>query len=540
MTDNLATPDSQIVVMPTPQAPVMERQNAGRLIRRTILDLTPYEFERIQFMAKVYAASTFNSKTAQGEGDFFLIMMKGLELGISPMAAVDTINIIAGKPVLDAKGMLALVKSSGLLEDIQIDSTSERCIVTVKRLSNTEQMVSFTMEDAKRFKTYEKGGWIALSEKSNWKSQPTVMLKWRAVTSAMREVFPDVIAGLYTPEELDGDTVVNDDGSMEIASAPVLSDPGSKIKQFPGKTAEEPAATAKSWHEDPEELKKVLGECRTKGWIEGGTIGELKKSFASFTTREITSFSTGQEAIDFAKSEYDGMSEKANRAKDDDTKPTEAWDTLDGINAIVAWAKGKGYGDSEPALLKLLDVTDWSAFADGRAACNAVEAAHKAAQAKSSETEDVSKKTKLSDIDMLALSEWSKTHFNILPSQLVERVDLSKCSTIATGKTLIKGAAREGHWPVMTEKVTYVVKADGKGNEKKSLRFETVLGEFSFFKGRTEFSKVVGEAYANDNGILDLPDNEELDIEPLLLAWVPRDNYIEVVDALPILEPELA
>jgi hypothetical protein len=533
MTDNLATPDNQIVLMPQPQAPVASNyRTTGHLKRRTILDLTPHEFERLQFMAKVYAASTFNSKTAQSEGDFFLIMMKGLELGISPMAAVDTINIISGKPVLDAKGMLALVKSSGLLEDIQIDSTSERCIVTIKRVGNTEQMVSFTMEDAKRFKTYEKGGWIPLADKSNWKSQPTVMLKWRAVTSAMREVFPDVISGLYTPEELDSDTMVNDDGSMEIISTPVIETSTNKTISATNppvspraKKLEETVA----WHQESDKLRSALGHCQAKGWIEGATMAEQLASFASLVGQEIVSFETGKASIDAAE---------AAATKAANATPATAWDTLDGIQAIVTWAKGKGYGDNEPALLKLLGVSDWKAFADGRAACTAIAEAHAKQADKPAET---AKETgKLSDIDMLAISEWTKINFNILSSALAERVDLSKCSSISTAKTLIKGLAREGNWPVMAEKVTYVVKKDSKGVEKKSLRFETILGEMSFFKGRAEFAKVAGETYATDNGILNLPANEEQDIEPLLITWRAKENYIEVADAWPIMEPELA
>jgi hypothetical protein len=299
------------------------------------------------------------------------------------------------------------------------------------------------------------------------------------------------------------------------------------------KPADTPAAsnTPKAWHEDIEALKKVLGECRAEGWIEGDTIGKLKASFASLVGSEITSFETIEAASKAAE-------EAATKAKEANAKSGEAWDTFEGVQAIVTWAKGMGFGDNEPALIALLG-KDWKAFADGRSAKEAIEEAFKAKQAMPP-AENISKKTKLTDIDMLAISEWVKTHFGITASVLVERVDLSKCSTIATAKTVIRGDAREQGWPVMTEQVTYTVKKDGNNGEKKSLRFETVLGEISYFKGRTEFSKVVGEGYANDNGIPELPANEANDIEPLLLTWKARENYNEVVDAIPVLEPELA
>jgi hypothetical protein len=205
--NKMAQPNA-IIVLDNPQPKeLVPLTNAGRLVRRTVLDLSEHEFSRLQLMAKMYAASGYN-KTKQTEGDFFLVMLKGMELGITPMASIDTINIIMGKPVLDAKGMLALVKSSGLLQDIHIEAGDTLCKVTIQRVGNVAQEVSFSFDDAKK---------MGLSGKDGWQKQPKTMLKWRAVTAAIREVFPDVISGLYTPEELDTDnTVVHDDGTMEL------------------------------------------------------------------------------------------------------------------------------------------------------------------------------------------------------------------------------------------------------------------------------------------------------------------------------------
>jgi hypothetical protein len=204
----MAQPNAIMVLdNPAPKHEIVPLTNAGRLVRRTILDLSAEEMRRLELMAEMYSSSGYN-KTKQTKGDFFLVMLKGMELGITPMASIDTINIIMGKPVLDAKGMLALVKSSGLLEDIDIKASETRCDVTIKRVGNAAQDISFSLDDAKK---------MSLSGKDGWQKQPKTMLKWRAVTAAIREVFPDVISGLYTPEELDTDnTLVHDDGTMEL------------------------------------------------------------------------------------------------------------------------------------------------------------------------------------------------------------------------------------------------------------------------------------------------------------------------------------
>jgi hypothetical protein len=67
-----------------------------------------------------------------------------------------------------------------------------------------------------------------------------------------------------------------------------------------------------------------------------------------------------------------------------------------------------------------------------------------------------------------------------------------------------------------------------------------VLGEIRYYPGRREFAKLVGEPYATDNGITDLPANEDHNIDPVLLTWKAQENYNQVVDAMPIGEFEPA
>ena len=229
---------------------------------RTFFDLTPDEFDRLEKMAEMFAASTFN-RNHKGEsslttGDYFLIMLKGMELGISPMAAIDMIDVINGKPVLSAKGMLALVQSSGELVDIQIEGDDTYCSVALIRRGQSAHTEIFSMEDARKFQTREYGKVIPLSEKHNWKSQPRTMLKWRAVANAVRAVFPDRIGGMYTHEELDdGNVLVQPDGSMQIISPqqpilPASSSAPSTIEQkpagsTPAKKADEPKTAGETW-----------------------------------------------------------------------------------------------------------------------------------------------------------------------------------------------------------------------------------------------------------------------------------------------------
>jgi hypothetical protein len=71
--------------------------------------------------------------------------------------------------------------------------------------------LTFSLEDAKR---------AQLVDKAVWKQYPRAMLRSRAVSEVVRTAFPECIAGLYTPEEMGAEVVVNSEGGVEIVDVP--------------------------------------------------------------------------------------------------------------------------------------------------------------------------------------------------------------------------------------------------------------------------------------------------------------------------------
>lgn len=214
---------------------VIEKAQESRLVKQTIFDLGEQEFARIQFLADAYAQSSFNpkkdNKPQRTKADYILIMLKGMELGFSPMAAVDNISIIQGKPTVDGKGMLAVAYASAAMEDIKIDGNDKACTVTIKR-KGVKSLFSFTftIDDAKAMELLSKQG-------SQYLKQPKVMLKWRAVANCLREALPDFMGGLYTQEEIaPHDTVVNDNGDMEYQAPQLPASNPQNIDEFLGNT----------------------------------------------------------------------------------------------------------------------------------------------------------------------------------------------------------------------------------------------------------------------------------------------------------------
>lgn len=136
----------------------------------------------------------FPVKTAE---QALAILMTGKELGFQPMQSMRLIDVIQGKVALNAGGMATLVqrycqKHGGYLRQVALDN--DRCTVEYMRAEWPEaQRFTFTMDDA------EEAG---LAGRDMWKKHPRNMLYARAISNACRMGWPEVIAGIYDPEEL--------------------------------------------------------------------------------------------------------------------------------------------------------------------------------------------------------------------------------------------------------------------------------------------------------------------------------------------------
>lgn len=158
--------------------------------------LTPNNLQEAMQIAGILAESDIVPKDYQRKpGNILVAMQWGAEIGLQPLQAMQNIAVINGRPSIWGDAMLALVRGSGLLDFIreEISEDGQKATVTVKR-KNEEPVASvFTMEDAKK---------AGLSGKQGpWTQYPKRMLKLRARSYALRDVFPDVLKGMAIAEE---------------------------------------------------------------------------------------------------------------------------------------------------------------------------------------------------------------------------------------------------------------------------------------------------------------------------------------------------
>ena len=128
-----------------------------------------------------------------------VILMTGAELGLSPMQSLRGIYVVEGRPTLAADTMVAVIRRSGVCALWRtVESTAERCTIEAKRTDDDRaQSKTWTIADATR---------AGLAGKNIWKQYPAQMLRHRCAADLARELFSDVVLGLYDPEEIDSST----------------------------------------------------------------------------------------------------------------------------------------------------------------------------------------------------------------------------------------------------------------------------------------------------------------------------------------------
>lgn len=161
------------------------------------LAIVPKSIDEFSDLAERFSKSSLLPKGMQGKAaDVLVTIMAGHEMGLAPMASLRAIHVIEGKPVLSADGMIALVLGSGKATYFERVEESDKAVTyeTHRVGAKTPRRCTWTIEMAKA---------AGLHLKDNWRAYPRAMLASRAKAELARDVFPDVLAGTYTMEEIE-------------------------------------------------------------------------------------------------------------------------------------------------------------------------------------------------------------------------------------------------------------------------------------------------------------------------------------------------
>ena len=153
---------------------------------------------RIAYAKSLAASSLLPDAYRQQPANVLLAIEYGQSLGIKPIAALNGINVIKGKPTMSADLMASVVRKAGHKLRILQEGMSVRAQLV--RADDPEFTYEVVWDEARARRAQLWG------QRGPWSLYPEQMLRSRAVTEVCRQGASDCLYGvIYSPEEIGGD-----------------------------------------------------------------------------------------------------------------------------------------------------------------------------------------------------------------------------------------------------------------------------------------------------------------------------------------------
>lgn len=169
-------------------------------------------FVQLQRMAKLFNCSSMVPPTFQGEinlGNAVIALDMAIRMKANPLAVMQNIYIVHGRPAWSAQFLIATLNKSGRFSALRYqfqgqegeDSWGCRACATELATGETLEGPLITISLAK------KEGWYSKKDKngketSKWQTMPELMLRYRAASWFVRAYAPEIAMGLPEAEEL--------------------------------------------------------------------------------------------------------------------------------------------------------------------------------------------------------------------------------------------------------------------------------------------------------------------------------------------------
>lgn len=213
------------------------------------LAVVPRSLPEVQQLAELLSKSNLLPDDLRGKiPDIAMQILTGQELGLSPTAAIRGIHILKGKPLLSADTMVGLILGSGAAEYFScVEETATSVTYETKRRGSPHaQRCTWSDEDTKA---------AGLNTKDNWRLHKRQMRRARCKAMLARDVFPDILAGCYDPDE------IREPAQSEVSPMPVTDAMDAEIVS---ETVAEPPELAEIEAATTQDALKALAPRLTK------------------------------------------------------------------------------------------------------------------------------------------------------------------------------------------------------------------------------------------------------------------------------------
>ena len=166
----------------------------------TLYGRMPDPLAAIKTLGEAFKTSPMLGLTTPGDG--IVLAMTCMADGITPLDFIRKYHIIEGRPSMRADAMTAeFRRRGGKVRWLQLgDSGTAEAEFEFE--GQTLRM-AFTLDDARKLLGKGKDGKDRIDKPGgNWEKDPGAMLRARLTSKAIRILAPEIVAGVYTPEEV--------------------------------------------------------------------------------------------------------------------------------------------------------------------------------------------------------------------------------------------------------------------------------------------------------------------------------------------------
>lgn len=172
--------------------------------------LTPGNWGELAVMAKTMGGSGLWPGIRTPDQAIAVVSL-GASIGFTAPQALQLFHIVEGRPSLSVAGQAAVMQASPEIEYVHpIETSTERCILEGKRRGAPGPVRStYTIEDAikaGRCSRNAKGVIVAPGRSGKpgaWETATEDMLYARALSRLARRIAPDLLMGIYVPDEME-------------------------------------------------------------------------------------------------------------------------------------------------------------------------------------------------------------------------------------------------------------------------------------------------------------------------------------------------
>lgn len=252
---------------------LVEMKSQSRALSNGILN--PANLQEALEMAGVLCKSSLIPKDFQGNaGNVLVAIQWGMELGLAPMQALQSIAVINGRPSLWGDAVIALCKAHPVCEWVREYEEEGVAVCVTQRRGDPEPVERrFSLDDAKRAGLLGKPG--------PWTQYPRRMMQMRARSWCLRDAYPDLLRGMAVAEEQQDRVIVNEVPAPAPSTASRTESIKARMKQITRDNSRD-VSTLHAVLRDGENLDADTGEVIA----EVDPIADLLTAISECRTRE--------------------------------------------------------------------------------------------------------------------------------------------------------------------------------------------------------------------------------------------------------------